>query len=69
MMEEKDYGYKEVRGFEIIDQETGEKVIYATDSNDMRIDGKSLPRYKVAIDLNLIKFWIEECGLLEELEY
>ena len=31
-------------------------------------NGKSLKRYKVAIDKNLIKFWITDCRLLDELE-
>lgn len=60
--EEKDYGFKVVNGFKLND------TVLATDSNDMKLNEKSLEKVRVSIDLNLIKYWITECNLLKELD-
>lgn len=48
-------------------------VIYVSDSDSMRIKDvetgkmKEVEQIPVVIEKDLMKFWIEECGLLDEL--
>ena len=49
--------------------------VYVSDSDSMRMEDpktgemKEVEQIEVVIEKDLIKFWIEECGLLEELGF